>query len=354
MAQSQAMVVASAARPSKRPVAIWLLVCAGMVFFMVVLGGLTRLTDSGLSMMDWKPLSVLPPMTEAEWTYWFDIYRRIPQYHNVNAGMTLTEFKGIFWLEYLHRLWGRLIGVVFLVPFLWFLWRGHVDRHLAPRLALLFVLGGLQGALGWFMVASGFTEVAAVSQYRLAAHLIAAVIIYGAILWVALGLLNPRPSPVAPDTAALRSRLSWLLGLTTVVILSGAFVAGLDAGLIYNTFPLMNDHLVPPEIFDHSPWILNFFENHATVQFTHRILALTAFFLILWAWWGSRAVAVPPRARAPLALLPLAAVLQVGLGISTLLLAVPVSLATLHQAGALLLFTALLWAIREMTPGEAA
>lgn len=338
--------------PSRRPMGQWLLICAGMVFFMVVLGGLTRLTDSGLSMMDWKPLSVLPPMSEAEWVYWFERYRQIPQYANVNAGMTLTEFKGIFWLEYLHRLWGRVIGVVFLLPFLWFLWRGLVTRDLARKLAIIFMLGGMQGALGWFMVASGFTEAAAVSQYRLAAHLIAAVLIYVAILWVAFGLLRPDRPAVAPAAAGLRRRLVWMFGLSTLVILSGAFVAGLDAGLIYNTFPLMNGHVVPPEILDRAPWYLNFFENHATVQFTHRVVALTAFFLILGVWWTGRGVTLPPRAATALGLVPLAAVLQVSLGISTLLLAVPVSLAAMHQGGALLLLTALLWSIHELTPSR--
>lgn len=350
---NQAVMFATTTRPSQRPVGQWLLICAGMVFFMIVLGGLTRLTDSGLSMMDWKPLSVLPPMTEADWIYWFERYQQIPQYKNVNAGMTLAEFKGIFWLEYLHRLWGRFIGVVFLVPFLWFLWRGLVTRDLARKLAIIFMLGGLQGALGWFMVASGFTEAAAVSQYRLAAHLMAAVLIYGAILWVAFGLLHPERPAVAPEAARLRRRLAWLLGLSSLVILTGAFVAGLDAGLIYNTFPLMNGHVVPPEFLDRSPWYLNFFENHATVQFTHRLLAITAFILILAVWWTGRNTALPARAATALRLVPLAAVLQVTLGISTLLLAVPVSLAALHQAGALVLFSALLWAVHELTPRPA-
>ncbi len=329
-------------------VAWWLLACAGMVFVMVVLGGLTRLTDSGLSMMEWKPLSVLPPLSDDEWMVWFERYKTIPQFYNVNPDMTLTGFKGIFWLEYLHRLWGRLIGVVFFIPFLWFLWRGRIDRPLGLRLAGVFLLGGLQGAMGWYMVASGFTQDLAVSQYRLASHLAFAVVIYLALLWIAFGQLAPRTLARHPGIVRLRS-WSWLLiGFAGLVILSGAFVAGLDAGMIYNTFPLMGGEILPPDVLVLHPYWRNFFENMATVQFTHRWLAITLFASIIVFWYRGRQMELPARARLALKLVPLAALLQVGLGITTLLLVVPVAAAAAHQAGALVLLTALLWTAHEL------
>lgn len=335
-----------AARPA-RAVAVWLLACAAMVFVMVVLGGLTRLTESGLSMMDWKPLSFLPPMNEQDWLFWFERYQTIPQYKNLFPDMTLAGFKGIFWLEYLHRVWGRLIGIVFFVPFVYFLIKGHISRDLARKLALIFVLGGLQGGMGWYMVASGFSQEVSVSQYRLAAHLVFAVVIYGAILWTAFDLLWPE----AERGAGLRGlrRSHWtLLALAGITITSGGFVAGLDAGLIYNTFPLMGSGLVPPELLAERPLWLNFFDNMATVQFTHRVLAVTLFVLVVAMWWRARRMALPARARRVVGLVPAAAVLQVALGISTLLLVVPVSLAAAHQAGALVLLTALLLSAHAM------
>ncbi len=330
------------ARPA-RAVAMWLLACAAMVFVMVVLGGLTRLTESGLSMMDWKPLTVVPPMNEQDWLFWFEKYKTIPQYKNLFPDMTLAGFKGIFWLEYLHRVWGRLIGVVFFVPFVYFLIKGHVSRELARKLALLFVLGGLQGGMGWYMVASGFSQEVSVSQYRLAAHLVFAVVIYGAILWTAFDLLWPKAAGrgVAGLRGLRRSHVVLLI-LAGITITSGGFVAGLDAGLIYNTFPLMGGSLVPPDVLAERPWWRNFFDNHATVQFTHRVLAVTLFVLVVAMWWRARRMALPARARHVLGLVPAVAALQVALGISTLLLVVPVSLAAAHQAGALVLLTALL------------
>ncbi len=269
-------------------VAKWLLLCAAMIFGMVVLGGLTRLTDSGLSMMHWKPLSFLPPMTEAEWLFWFEQYKTIPQYKNLFPDMTLTGFKGIFWLEYLHRLLGRVIGIVFFVPLVWFAVKGRIDRSLARKLFGIFVLGGLQGLMGWYMVASGFSQELAVSQYRLAAHFGFAVAIYGAVLWVAFDQMWPRAHARLRAAAPLRRRYSWLMGLACVTIVSGAFVAGLDAGMIYNTFPLMGGGLVPPDMWVEQPVWRNLFENMTTVQFTHRTLAVTLFALILFVWIGGR------------------------------------------------------------------
>ncbi|HMB74849.1 MAG TPA: COX15/CtaA family protein [Kiloniellaceae bacterium] len=337
--------------PNDRAIAIWLLVCCAMIFAMAVIGAVTRLTESGLSIMEWAPLrGILPPLGEAEWQRLFALYREIPEYKEVNAGMSLADFKGIFWWEYIHRLWGRLIGLVFLLPFLWFLLRGKIRTGLAPHLLAMFLLGGLQGLLGWVMVASGFAERSDVSQYRLTAHLLAALAIYSYIFWVASGLLL-KEVPGAPMArrGGLRGGLIALLLLLTLAIASGGFVAGLNAGLIYNSFPLMDGALVPPDYAQLSPWVLNLFENVAAVQFNHRALAVTVFasVLALWAW--SRHLAAPPRLWQAMTILLGLAVLQVGLGISTLLLVVPLPLAVLHQAGAIALLTACLWCLRVVT-----
>lgn len=338
----------AARRADGNGVAWWLLGCAGMVLVMVVLGGLTRLTDSGLSMMEWRPLSVLPPLSDEDWAIWFERYKTIPQFHNVNPDMTLAGFKGIFWLEYLHRLWGRLIGVVFFLPFVWLLWRGRIGRPLALRLGGVFVLGGLQGAMGWYMVASGFTQDLSVSQYRLAAHLAFAVIIYLALLWFAFDQWAPRTLARHPGLGRLR-RAAWgLIGFALFVMLSGAFVAGLDAGMIYNTFPLMGGEILPPDVMVFHPYWRNFFENMATVQFTHRWLAITLFLSVVIFWYGGRQKELPARARVAIATVPFAALVQVALGITTLVLVVPVAAAAAHQAGALMLLTTLLWTAHEL------
>jgi len=344
---SQAAPLASA---DDRAIAIWLLVCCAMIFAMAVIGAITRLTESGLSIMEWAPVTgALPPLSAAEWERVFAIYRQIPEYTELNGAMTLAEFKAIFWWEYIHRLWGRAIGVVFLVPFLWFLLRGRVRRALAPHLVVMFLLGGLQGGLGWYMVASGFAERTDVSQYRLVAHLGAAVAIYLYILWVALGLLLPNPA-ASPDPRArrLRGLLVLLATLALVTLASGGFVAGTNAGLIYNTFPLMDGALVPDGYTTLQPWALNLFENHAAVQFNHRALAILTLTAAIAAWVWSRRFALPPRARTALGLLAAMAALQVGLGISALLLVVPVWLGALHQAGALALLTFAVWALHGL------
>ncbi|MGH6915704.1 MAG: COX15/CtaA family protein, partial [Geminicoccales bacterium] len=223
--------------PDNRAVAVWLLACCLVVLAIVVVGGITRLTESGLAIMERAPLAgALPPLSAAEWQRVFDLYRAIPQYDALNAGMSLAEFKGIFWWEWLHRFLARAIGVVFALPFLWFLIRRRIPRGLAPHLAALFLLGGLQGFLGWFMVSSGFFEPASVSQYRLTLHLGLALAIYGYMLWLALSLLHPQPEPMAPTVAdASRHRLVALLILAGITIFFGGFVAGLDGGFIYNT-----------------------------------------------------------------------------------------------------------------------
>jgi cytochrome c oxidase assembly protein subunit 15 len=337
------------ARPGDRAIAIWLFICCAMIFVMALIGAITRLTESGLSIMEWAPVTgVLPPLTEAEWGRVFALYQQIPEYREVNAGMTLAEFKAIFWWEYIHRLWGRLIGVVFLLPFLWFLLRRKIRSGLVPHLLAMFLLGGLQGLLGWVMVASGFAERSDVSQYRLTAHLLAALAIYGYIFWVASGLLQPPPAGCRDRRAGLlRGGLLALLALVVVTIASGGFVAGLNAGFIYNSFPLMDGVLVPRDYGALAPWPLNLFENVAAVQFNHRVLAMASLLTVLLLWSWSLLLDLGPRLRRALAWLLAIAFLQVLLGISTLLLVVPTSLAVLHQAGAITLMTACLWCLRQ-------
>lgn len=331
---------------TNRRVATWLLVCCGLVFAMVVLGGVTRLTGSGLSMVDWRPvLGIFPPITDEAWQEVFAMYQQTPQFLKVNAHMDIHDFKGIFWLEYLHRLLGRLIGIAFLVPFLYFAWRGYIRRNDWPKYALMFALGGLQGLLGWYMVQSGLIDNPAVSQYRLVAHLLAAFLIYAYMFWVALSLIYPasgdRPHPWYRKTLSLAV-------LVTVTVMSGGFVAGLKAGKIYNTFPMMGDYWVPPGMFALEPWWRNFFDNMATVQFDHRLLAITTFFVIIVYWSRARSAEIPARIRKGVNALLHTAVLQVAVGITTLLLVVPVPLAALHQAVAMLLFTVAMYLCHGM------
>ncbi len=328
----------NAAVSNNRAVASWLVICAAMVFVMVMLGGATRLTESGLSMVDWKPLTVLPPLNATQWEAEFERYQQFPEFIKENSWMTVDDFKGIYALEYTHRLWGRLIGFVFLVPFLWFVARRKIDAALGWKLAGLFVLGGLQGALGWFMVTSGLQDRPDVSQYRLAAHLVAAVVLYGCLIWVALDLFAEGRMRIA--THASFVRLVHILPFAVLgVIVAGAFVAGLDAGLIYNTFPLMDGQILPPGGMSQEPWYSNLFENVATVQFEHRVLAVALVLFVLTIWTQGRQAALTVRSRKLLNAASAMALIQASLGISTLLLMVPIPLALAHQTGALILFT---------------
>ena len=327
-----------AAERSLRPVAIWLFVCCAMIFAMVVIGGITRLTWSGLSITEWQPVTgIVPPLSTDAWQAEFAKYQQIPQYKLLNAGMSLGDFMTIYLWEYVHRLWGRLIGFAYALPFLYFLVRGRIPRRLAWPLAGIFALGGCQGVLGWWMVTSGLAERVEVSQYRLTAHLALALVIYAATLWTALGLLEGSRG-AAP--ARLRRGAEIVLGLVALTIVAGGFVAGLNAGLIYNTFPLMDGSLIPTGYAQLTPFIRNWFENIAAVQFDHRLLAVTTVAAVIALWFtGRRATLASPAQRALHALLAIA-VLQLLLGISTLLLVVPIPLAAAHQAGAILLLTA--------------
>lgn len=328
-----------------RVVGLWLLVVAALIFAMVVVGGATRLTESGLSIVEWAPVSgVLPPLNEAQWQAALEAYRQIPEYQQINRGMSLDEFKTIFWWEYAHRLLGRFIGLAYGLPFLIFLaWR-MVPAGYGPRLWVIFGLGALQGVVGWWMVASGLVDRTDVSQYRLAAHLGLALVIFSAIVWTALDLLaRPRAAPVAKRPRRLATAFLALLG---VQIAAGALVAGLRAGFAFNTWPLMEGALVPPGLLDMAPWYVNFGENILTVQFNHRLLAYALLLLgggLGWAVWRHEADRAARRWGVAVLAMLLA---QVGLGIWTLLAAVPVWLGTLHQAGAVLLL-ALALALRH-------
>ena len=330
-----------------RLVAGWLLAVCAMLLGMIMLGGATRLTGSGLSIMEWAPLSgILPPLREAEWQRLFALYQQIPQYRLINDGFGIEGFRHIFWLEWTHRLWGRLIGVVFLLPLIAFAATGRIPRRLVPRLVVLFLLGGLQGAVGWFMVASGFfADSTAVAPSRLVIHLALAVALYAAVFWTALDLWPRRPVPPDPLLRRLTQGLAGLLALT---ILAGGFVAGLHAGLSYNSFPLMDGRLIPRDYAQLPSIAANLTQNIAAVQFDHRLLAtLTALLALATVAIGlSRPIGRPLRP----ALLVLAAAVagQYALGVATLLAVVPVGLATAHQGMAILVVTAVLLCLHPM------
>ena len=341
--------VDGAGAPASRAIAIWLLVCCAMLFAMVVVGGVTRLTHSGLSIVEWQPLvGTIPPLNDAEWQASFQKYQQTPEFKLRNFDMGVEEFKGIFWWEYFHRLLGRTIGIVFLVPFVYFLWRGKTRGTLGWKLAGIFLLGELQGAMGWYMVKSGLVDEPRVSHLRLTAHLGLAFLIFAAQFWVALDLLFPRNLRIlAPPVLARFSR--WLVALVFLMVLSGGLVAGLRAGLTYNTFPLMYGHLVPPDMFVIDPWYANFIGNMGTVQFDHRLIAWVLAILVPLLWWRVSRSAVSRSARIASHLLLAALVIQFTLGVATLLLVVPVALGAAHQAGALLLFAAALSVAHELS-----
>lgn len=317
---------------------------------MVAIGGMTRLTESGLSITEWQLImGTLPPLSDADWQTLFAKYRQSPQFQRVFPGLTLAGFKEIFWLEYFHRLWGRLIGFAFLLPFVWFWVRGRIPKGYGPALIGLFLLGGLQGAVGWAMVASGLVDRPAVSHYRLAVHLGLAVAIYAALLWTALGLIQPRGADTLARPARHWAKAAYIL--IAITILSGALMAGLSAGHIYNSFPLMGGALVPSDYWLAELDWLNAFENRAAVQLHHRVLATATLAAVAWLWWQVRRGGAPARPRRGALFLLGAVVLQYALGVVTILrfgqapppAAEAVAIGTLHQAGAMILVAAAVW-----------
>ncbi|HEV2560778.1 MAG TPA: COX15/CtaA family protein [Rhizomicrobium sp.] len=342
---------------------IWLLAVAAMIAAMVVVGGLTRLTGSGLSITEWHPVTgAVPPLSDAAWAAEFAKYKHIPQYRLENRGMSLGDFKSIYWWEWTHRLLGRLIGFVFLLPFLFFAWRGDIPRARYPQMLMLFVLGGLQGFVGWWMVQSGLETRVSVSQYRLAIHLGFAVILLGAILWVALEYLygtslSPgiggegrgegalqsaqTSTPPHPNPLPRRGRGNALafVALVYVQMLLGALVAGLHAGLIYNTWPSMDGRVFPENPLFNAPWWINFFENPGLAQFDHRTGAYIVAAAAIVLWISARKTAARMSANAVLGI----TALQITLGILTLLNQVPIPLAALHQITAVALYCAAVW-----------
>lgn len=329
------------ARPAIR---IWLYAVAILIFAMVIVGGATRLTDSGLSITEWKPLlGAIPPLSNTDWLSAFEKYQQIPEYQQINKGMSLGEFQFIYWWEWSHRFLGRFIGIAFAIPALFFWLTGRLEKPLRPKVLVLFVLGGLQGALGWYMVKSGLVDRVDVSQYRLAAHLTLAVLIFAAILWVAFGIGHKKRKPFNVP-----------FGLATVTIVSlillqialGGFVAGLDAGQGYNTWPMMDGAFIPDGLAVMSPWWKNLFENAMTVQFNHRMVA---YIIVIFVFIHSaRQMAGQCRAGSSALGLMIVALVQMALGIATLLYQVPIDLALMHQAGALVLLAIALWHLHDL------
>jgi cytochrome c oxidase assembly protein subunit 15 len=325
--------------PYRRVIACWLFSIAALIAIMVLVGGATRLTESGLSIVEWKPVAgALPPLNGQQWNEAFDAYKAIPQYRELNAGMNLAEFKTIFWWEWSHRLLGRVIGVAFLLPFLWFLWRGVLSANQKRRLWLIFGLGALQGAVGWWMVASGLSQRIEVSHYRLATHLVLALLIFAGVIWTLRRL-----SDGSPLAAAWRLKVTSivLLALTFVQLYLGALVAGLRAGRVYNTWPEIDGALIPSaeRLFFEAPWWRNLFDNPLTVQFEHRMTAYALFILAVLHALDAMRSRIGAAAINGAWLLVAAVTVQAMLGILTLLHQVPIALALAHQAVAIVVLT---------------
>jgi len=327
-----------------RAVGRWLVTWAILLFAIVLVGGATRLTESGLSITEWKPVTgIVPPRSAAQWAAEFEKYQRIPQYERLNAGMSIEAFKAIYLWEFWHRIIARLAGLAFAVPFAWFVVRRRIPHFARGRIATLLALVAVQGAMGWWMVSSGLSVRTEVSQYRLAAHLGLAFVLLGVTVWTAADLLEGRRVPRERATGWRDRMLPVLVGLVGITSTTGALVAGLRAGRVFNTFPLMAGRVVPPGYSQLAPWWRNLFENHAAVQFDHRVLALTTFFAVVGTWSTLRRSS-PPRLARRLDFALGAAMLQLALGIATLLLHVPVALGVAHQGGAALLLVSVILA----------
>ena len=332
-------------RADERLIANWLTVCCVVIFGMILLGGVTRLTHSGLSMVEWRPLvGIIPPLSEAEWMRVFNEYKLSPEYQLINFGMDLAGFKSIFLFEYLHRVLGRLIGLLYFLPLVYFWVKGRIPSDVKGRLVVFLILGGCQGLLGWYMVKSGLVQDPRVSQYRLAAHLGLAIFLYCCLAWLAFelhararGWQTKTQTQVAPWGLAL-------VVLVFVMALSGALVAGTRAGFAYSTWPLMGTQFVPDGLYSMSPWWKSIFEDITTVQFNHRMFAYGLIVLIgiySWKLWST-------GLKTPATFVLVALIVQVLLGISALLLHIPVSIGAAHQGGAVVLLTALIFAERSL------
>lgn len=334
-------------QPHLKALAYWLFFCCASVFCMIIVGAITRLSESGLSIVEWKPLiGAIPPLNEAEWNRIFDLYKGSPEFKLNNSWMALSDFKEIFFWEWFHRLWGRMIGVFYALPFLFFLIRGWIPAGYKLKLIGLFFLGGAQGFMGWYMVKSGLVDMPAVSHYRLAAHLLLAIIIYGFMLWLALSFYKKHKGIESNPDAALSFHGFITLFSLIITILWGAFTAGLDAGLVYNdTFPKMGSNWIPDEIWFYKPLWLNFFENHAGVQFVHRWLAMATFMIVL-----SFALHSIKKERCEFCFPMIGAFvfIQFGLGILTLLSGVSLPIAVAHQGGAIILLTLLICSLHTV------
>lgn len=333
-----------AARPQPARIARWLLLVAFMVFAMVVVGGITRLTESGLSMVRWEPISgIVPPLNEAQWHAEFDAYKATPEYLKINRGMSLDEFKGIFFWEYLHRVIGRLIGIVFALPLAWFAWKRMIPRGYGPRLILLLALGGLQGAIGWWMVASGLIDRPDVSHIRLAVHLLTALLILAALVWTALDLFDLQRNPDARP-----ARLTGIAALAFLVLfvqlMLGAFTAGLDAGYAFAEWPTMGGRLFPEGVAFLKPLWANLVDNPIVVQFVHRWFAWVAAAILLSLAWAAHKAGV----KGPVHAIATFLILQIGLGIATLLTGVDIHVAVAHQAVGALLVASTAWTAQRL------
>lgn len=336
-------------RRYNRQIAYWLLACATVIFGMIVLGGVTRLTHSGLSMVEWRPLvGIIPPLSEADWLAVFDKYKLFPEYQKVNYGMSLDEFKYIFMFEYLHRVLGRIIGIIYFLPMVYFFITQKVAQGFKRKLIALLVLGGMQGLMGWFMVMSGLVDNPRVSQYRLTAHLGLAVLIYAYMFWLAMDLLLEPVKGRIHNGIARFSKI--LVGLIYFMILTGGIVAGIRAGFAYNTWPLMGEWFFPPGLFPEQLGFKAVFEDITTVQFNHRMLAyFIAACVAIFVYKGTTARMLSGKAHTAMFALLIALICQVGLGISTLIYLVPVPLAAAHQAGAVVLLTAALYVAHRLS-----
>ena len=329
----------------------WLITCCVFVFTMIFIGGLTRLTDSGLSIVEWNIFSgIFPPLINNDWIELFEKYKQFPEYKLINKNISLDDFKFIFWIEYIHRIWGRLIFLIFLIPLIIFLKKKYIPKKFKKHFLIILLLIILQGLFGWYMVKSGLNDIPDVNHYRLSIHLTMAFIIYGYLLFLTFSIYDLKKNKKKLTTKNKNFHLFnlFLICLILITIFSGGMVAGLDAGLVYNTFPLMGDVFIPLDIWELKPKFINFFENPVTVQFEHRILGIITFTLILLIWLYARIKNLPLSVKRKINILLLVVLIQVSLGIATLMSYVETTTALIHQSGALILYTVSIWIFKSL------